>query len=129
MILSRKDIATVKRVAGIVYPIIEKKDKLLKKVDDLNAQIKECDDDIERFESGIKKILGYGVVDLIDKVKVGNQYKYVVKQSVQEVEEQDKPFTLTPEPAEDPNIQIENEKEIGEGISEESMNEQNENIF
>jgi len=128
MILSRKDIATVKRVAGIVYPIIEKKDKLLKKADDINAQIKECDDDIERFESGIKKILGYGVVDLIDKVKVGNQYKYVVKQSVQEVE--DRPsFALTPEPEEDPNIQIEDEKEIGEGISEESMNEQNENIF
>lgn len=97
------EIATIKRTAQNVNPMVTKKAKLKKQIEELQAEYNQLDMMQEQYEASIKIMTGgYGTEDLVEKVventnstdKNGNIIKitkYVLKY----------PETIIPVPAED----------------------------
>ena len=57
-ILSVRQMATVKRVAQNVNPLVVKKNKIAAKIDELNAEYNALVEEIEGHEMGIKALTG-----------------------------------------------------------------------
>lgn len=73
--LTLRQMATVKRVAQNVNPLVVKKNKIAAKIDELNAEYNALNEEIEGHEMGIKALTGgYVSEDLVVK-KVENTGK------------------------------------------------------
>lgn len=118
---SKFEIATIKRTAQSVNPMVTKKNKIKAQIDELSKEYTELDNLQESYESAIKAMTGgYGTEDLIDKVveesgsldKNGKPIKvtkYVLKY----------PETIIPEAAE--NMEgIKNTNEVDDSKLEET---------
>lgn len=57
----------LKRVAQNVYPTIEKKRRIEKKISEMQAEMEALDKFIEANEVAIKEVTGYSVVDLVTR--------------------------------------------------------------
>lgn len=62
-----RDIASIKRIAQNVAPLVEKKAKLAKKIEELNAEIALTQAQIDAQESYVVTTTGYHTEDLIDR--------------------------------------------------------------
>ena len=66
---SKFEIATIKRTAQSVNPMVSKKAKLKEQIDALQAEYAQLDTMQEQYEASIKTMTGgYGTEDLVDKV-------------------------------------------------------------
>ena len=66
---SKFEIATIKRTAQSVNPMVSKKAKLKEQIDALQAEYDQLNTMQEQYEASIKTMTGgYGTEDLIDKV-------------------------------------------------------------
>lgn len=66
---SKFEIATIKRTAQSVNPMVSKKAKLKEQIDALQAEYNQLDTMQEQYEASIKTMTGgYGTEDLVDKV-------------------------------------------------------------
>lgn len=73
MELTVRQFAGVKRVAQNVAPLVARKNKLSKQIENLNAEIEALKNQIEAHEHGVKMITGgYSTEDLV--VKVDNKF-------------------------------------------------------
>ena len=62
-------VGTLKRTAQNVSPLVIKKQKLLAKKNEIDAELEFIQDQIEQYEAPIKKVTGgYGTEDLIERV-------------------------------------------------------------
>ena len=67
--LSKFEIATIKRTAQSVNPMVSKKAKLKEQIDALQAEYDQLNTMQEQYEASIKTMTGgYGTEDLVDKV-------------------------------------------------------------
>lgn len=66
---SKFEIATIKRTAQSVNPMVSKKAKLKEQIDALQAEYNQLNTMQEQYEASIKTMTGgYGTEDLVDKV-------------------------------------------------------------
>ena len=66
---SKFEIATIKRTAQSVNPMVSKKAKLKEQIDALQAEYAQLDTMQEQYEASIKTMTGgYGTEDLVEKV-------------------------------------------------------------
>ena len=66
---SKFEIATIKRTAQSVNPMVSKKSKLKEQIDALQAEYAQLDTMQEQYEASIKTMTGgYGTEDLVEKV-------------------------------------------------------------
>ena len=66
---SKFEIATIKRTAQSVNPMVSKKAKLKEQIDALQAEYNQLDTMQEQYEASIKTMTGgYGTEDLVEKV-------------------------------------------------------------
>ena len=66
---SKFEIATIKRTAQSVNPMVSRKAKLKEQIDALQAEYAQLDTMQEQYEASIKTMTGgYGTEDLVDKV-------------------------------------------------------------
>lgn len=66
---SKFEIATIKRTAQSVNPMVSKKAKLKEQIEALQAEYQQLDLMQEQYEASIKTMTGgYGTEDLVDKV-------------------------------------------------------------
>lgn len=66
---SKFEIATIKRTAQNVNPMVSKKEKIMKQIDILQEEYKRLDTMQEQYEASIKTMTGgYGTEDLVKKV-------------------------------------------------------------
>ena len=66
---SKFEIATIKRTAQSVNPMVSKKAKLKEQIDALQAEYDQLDTMQEQYEASIKTMTGgYGTEDLVEKV-------------------------------------------------------------
>ena len=73
-------IASLKRAAQDVSPLIRRREKLYEKMSEINAEIVEIEDQINGRDSYIKsKTGGYGVLDLVERVVENNVSKWVLR--------------------------------------------------
>lgn len=62
-------VGTLKRTAQNVSPLVIKKQKLLAKKNEIDAELEFIQEQIEQYEAPIKKVTGgYGTEDLIERV-------------------------------------------------------------
>ena len=66
--ISYDQFMSVKRVAQAVNPLVMKRDKLVKKIEALQAEYNDYDAQVATLESGIKQVIGFRVQDLVKKV-------------------------------------------------------------
>lgn len=66
--ISYDEFMSVKRVAQAVNPLKVKRDKVLAKMNGLEAEYKSYDTQIATLEAGIKQIIGYRTEELVKKV-------------------------------------------------------------
>ena len=70
---SKFEIATIKRTAQSVNPMVSKKAKLKEQIDALQAEYDQLDTMQEQYEASIKTMTGgYGTEDLVEKVIENN---------------------------------------------------------
>ena len=109
-------VGTLKRTAQNVSPLVIKKQKLLAKKNEIDAELEFIQEQIEQYEAPIKKVTGgYGTEDLIERVveatdktdKNGNVVK-VTKWNLRYPETIVPPTENTEPamPAEEPNTQV-----------------------
>jgi len=60
----------LKRAAQDVFPLVAKREKLNKKITELQAEVKEINDAIEKRQLTIREATGYSVEDLIERTVV-----------------------------------------------------------
>lgn len=106
-------VGTLKRTAQNVSPLVIKKQKLLAKKNEIDAELEFIQEQIEQYEAPIKKVTGgYGTEDLIERVveatdktdKNGNVVK-VTKWNLK-YPETIVPPTENAEPAEQPETEV-----------------------
>ena len=125
-------VGTLKRTAQNVSPLVIKKQKLLAKKNEIDAELEFIQEQIEQYEAPIKKVTGgYGTEDLIERVveatdktdKNGNVVK-VTKWNLRY------PETIVPPVEEvnfEPNTQVVTEaiKEVNEAGDAEPQEKEN----
>lgn len=63
------EIAAIKRTAQSVGPLMSKKDRILKKIEELQGELKILDTIQEQYENSIKAMTGgFTTVDLVDRI-------------------------------------------------------------
>lgn len=60
----------LKRAAQDVFPLVAKREKLNKKITELQAEVKEINDAVEKRQLTIREATGYSVEDLIERTVV-----------------------------------------------------------
>lgn len=100
------EIATIKRVAKTVMPIVLKKQKIQAKIDTLKAQIEELDKSKEEWEAPIVKMTGgYCIEDLVHRTVNENKIaEYNLKYPKTIIPDCNEPDTWISEVVEEDNI-------------------------
>lgn len=73
--INSREVATIKRIAQSVYPLLEKKEEIFHKITLLEEQVNSLNEKINAFETGVKMITGgrsveqlvYKTVNVVDK--------------------------------------------------------------
>ena len=63
--ISFRDFAKIKKMAQIVAPLVDKKKRVLQKIEALNKEIEELNIEIAGMETGIKSKYNYSTEDLV----------------------------------------------------------------
>jgi predicted transcriptional regulator len=132
------EIATIKRTAQNVNPLVTKKNKIKAKIEELSAELKSLETQQESWEAAIKEMTGgFTTEDLVEKVvisdgtkdKNGNEIKvtkYVLKypETIVPVIPTDVEWVNEEEtPDEKPNAEVSEDEEYNpfEGLNEDEV--------
>lgn len=105
----------LKRTAQNVYPSIEKKNRLQKKIDELRVEIENLDKFITANEVAIKEVTGYSVVDLVEREVVDTGKKDKDGKPIKQTKYNLK-YPETVVPVKEPSIPFEESEEQTETV-------------
>lgn len=73
--ISFNQFQSVKLVAKSCNPVILKRERIKKQIEELQAELQSCNTQIDALEAGIKSIIGFRAEDLVKKVIESNTDK------------------------------------------------------